>query len=105
MNNQFLKKDMLYKISKSIIMGLFFSGTIFSTAFGPGLSIETMPWLFCFLRQQLRRFVVLIEVVEDVKVDDDFWQPNTYPDEAHKRNPEGLLCLELGCRSSLYVVQ
>ena len=69
------------------------------------LSIETMPWLFCFLRQQLRRFVVLIEVVEDVKVDDDFWQPNTYPDEAHKRNPEGLLCFELGCRSSLYVVQ
>jgi sugar phosphate isomerase/epimerase len=34
MNNQFLKKDMSYKIPKSIILGLFFSGTIFSTAIG-----------------------------------------------------------------------
>ena len=34
MNNQFLKKDMWYKLPKSIIFGLFFSGTIFSIAFG-----------------------------------------------------------------------
>lgn len=34
MNNQFLKKDMWYKLPKSIILGLFFSGTIFSIAFG-----------------------------------------------------------------------
>ena len=34
MNNQFLKKDMLYKLPKSIILGLFFTGTIFSIAFG-----------------------------------------------------------------------
>lgn len=34
MNNQFLKKDMLYKLPKSIILCLFLSGTIFSIAFG-----------------------------------------------------------------------
>jgi len=34
MNNQFLKKDMWYKLPKYIILGLFFSGTIFSIAFG-----------------------------------------------------------------------